>query len=259
MKSNESNFLEERQAQILDLINEYKRVTVQELSKHFKISAVTIRNDLTALERTGKIVRTHGGAIAREEKLAESSPVGKYSTNTDVHRALGELSAELVEDGEVIFIDGGIACSAIFPFLTAKNDLSVVTPSLETGYWLSKTSAVNIYLLGGNVRNDSLTTARDLPDPALDGWHISKAFISAYSFTPADGLTDVSVNPQDQRISVIRRARQRIALVDSSKWGKISMRTVLPTREIHMVLTDKNAPAEMVQSLRDMGITIMFV
>ncbi|TFG62590.1 MAG: DeoR/GlpR transcriptional regulator [Spirochaetales bacterium] len=257
MNSNESNFLEERQARIFKLINEYKRITVQELSKHFKISAVTIRNDLNALEKAGKIIRTHGVAIATDESLAESLMGGKLSKSADINRTLGRVSAELVEDGEVIFIDGGNACTAIYPYLTAKNDLAVITPSLESGYWLAKTSSTNVYLLGGSVRRDSLTTVRDMPDPVIDSWHISKAFVSAYGFTPADGLMDVSLSPMDQRISIIKRARQRIALIDSSKWGRISMITVLPTAEIHMIITDRNAPSDMVKSLEDMGIEII--
>ena len=259
MKVNESNFLEERQSQIYKLVNEYRRITVQELSKYFKISAVTIRNDLNALEEAGKIIRTHGGAIAVEESVVESSHISKYSKNEDVKRKLGKSASEIVLDGEVIFIDGGTTCSSMYPFLASKNDLTVITPSIETAYWLTKTSSINIYIIGGQVRRESLSTYSQDPVTAISKWNISKAFISAYSFTPEDGIMDVQPVDGDERLPIIKKARHTIALIDSSKWGKISMITVFKTSEVDTIITDSQAPESMSEELNSAGIKIITV
>ncbi len=245
MKVNENTFLEERQAQIFKLINEYRRITVQELSKYFKISAVTIRNDLNALEQAGKIIRTHGGAIALEESISENATVPKSVKEEDVKRNLGKAASEKVEDGEVIFIDGGPTCSSIYPYLTAKNDVTVITPNVEVAYWLTKTSSLNIYLIGGQVRRETISTFPSEQLTSLFKWNIAKAFISAYSFTPEDGIMDTVPLEDKEKIALVKKAREIIALIESSKWGKISMTTFFKTDEIHTIITDAGVPEEL--------------
>src|SRR5262245_12077753 len=60
-------FLEERRSRINEIIETRDRATVQELAARFGVSAVTIRSDLDALARAGGVVRSHGGALRREE------------------------------------------------------------------------------------------------------------------------------------------------------------------------------------------------
>lgn len=259
MKVNESKFLEERQAKIYQLVNEYRRITVQELSKYFKISAVTIRNDLTALEQAGKIIRTHGGAIAVDESVGEASFDVKISKNSDLKRIIGKKAAETVQDGEVIFIDGGTTCSCMYPFLIPRSDLTIITPSIETAYWLTKTSTINIQILGGRIRRETFSTITTDPDVQFTDWNISKAFISAYSFTPEDGIMDVYPIENDTRVPIIKKARQITALIDSSKWGNISMTTVLSTPEIHTIITDEGAPEEMRKQITQSGVQLIVV
>lgn len=260
MKVNENTFLEERQAQIYKLVNEYRRITVQELSKYFKISAVTIRNDLNALEQAGKIIRTHGGAIAVEESIADTASIPKAVKDEDIKRKLGKAASERVEDGEVIFIDGGATCSSIYPFLTAKNDVTIITPNVEVAYWLAKTSTLNIYLIGGPVRRETLSTFPSDQLSSLFKWNIVKAFISAYSFTPDDGIMDVVPLEDQEKIGLVKQARQIIALIESSKWGKISMTTLFKTNEVHTIITDMSVPDDLSEEVtQKYGIDIIKV
>jgi DeoR/GlpR family transcriptional regulator of sugar metabolism len=250
MKVNENTFLEERQAQIYKIVNEYRRITVQELSKYFKISAVTIRNDLNALEQTGKIIRTHGGAIALEESISDIGSVPKSVKEEDIKRKLGKAASEKVKDGEVIFIDGGATCSSIYPYLTEKNDVTVITPNVEVAYWLTKTSSLTIYLIGGQVRRDTISTFPSELFSSLFDWNIAKAFISAYSFTPDDGIMETVPLEDKEKIELIKKAREIIALIESSKWGQISMTSFFKTDEIHTIITDAGVPKDMLTDVQ---------
>jgi len=58
---------EQRQEEILKVLEEQGRVSVEELSKSLKVSPSTIRRNLEELEEKGLLRRTHGGAM-REKK-----------------------------------------------------------------------------------------------------------------------------------------------------------------------------------------------
>lgn len=54
----------ERFIKIEELVNEKKFVSLQELINLLSSSESTIRADLVALEKEGKLIRVHGGAQA---------------------------------------------------------------------------------------------------------------------------------------------------------------------------------------------------
>ena len=58
--------LNQRRVKILDLIREDGHAKVQELSRIFNVTDVTIRQDLEALEKLGYIQREHGGAFLKD-------------------------------------------------------------------------------------------------------------------------------------------------------------------------------------------------
>ena len=63
-------FNEQRQEEILKVLGERGRVSVEELSNSLKVSPSTIRRDLEELEGKGLLRRTHGGAIREKKREA---------------------------------------------------------------------------------------------------------------------------------------------------------------------------------------------
>ncbi len=55
--------VQQRRTKILEFIREDGHAKVQDLSRIFGVSEVTIRLDLEALEATGEVQREHGGAF----------------------------------------------------------------------------------------------------------------------------------------------------------------------------------------------------
>ena len=55
--------IEMRRNKILELLRTEGKVSVIRLSQLLGTTAVTIRNDLTTLEREGYLIRTQGGAV----------------------------------------------------------------------------------------------------------------------------------------------------------------------------------------------------
>src|ERR1700760_3991831 len=69
MPQRKERFTVTRRKKILEHVKEKGEVLVGKLSKEFKVSEVTIRNDLEYLERKNLLLRARGGAIHTENHV----------------------------------------------------------------------------------------------------------------------------------------------------------------------------------------------
>ncbi len=131
-------FATERKRAILDLLEKQGKVKVIELSETFDVSEPTIRRDIKELDEKGMLIRTHGGAIAREEGEHEPSFHEKQDKYFKEKESIGKLAAGLVNEGDTILLDSGTTTLQIAKELMVKN-ITVVTNSLDIAYELEKT------------------------------------------------------------------------------------------------------------------------
>ncbi|MBI9106101.1 MAG: DeoR/GlpR transcriptional regulator [Spirochaetales bacterium] len=261
MRKRNAVAIEDRQDKILEIIRKEGRASVKELCDTFDMSIVTIRNDLTLLEDEGLVIRTHGGAIAVKEK--EEGMILPFDIreerNYAAKQAIGRAAAELVNDGEVIFIDGGTTASEMRHYLADKKDVTIITPSIVVTYWLAVTGNLNIYVLNGFFKRDSYSTTGAPSLDFMSKWNLSKAFFGAAGFTPKAGLSDLDAGFVEQKKIIADKAHMNIGLVDSSKWGILSLGSFADPENIDMLITDDKTSIENIEKARDIGIEVRTV
>ena len=98
---------EERRAAILSMLDRATSVQVTQLAEAFGVSRVTARADLDALERDGKLRRTHGGAVSLSKTLTVSVQDRRVNVNVGAKQAIARLAAPFVEDGDAVLVDSG--------------------------------------------------------------------------------------------------------------------------------------------------------
>ncbi len=261
MSKRNAILIENRLEKMAEIIKSREKVSVQELCEIFDMSVVTIRNDLILLESKGLIIRTHGGAMAVKDP-SENIPVPfdiREEKNFEAKQAIGKSATELVNPGEVIFIDGGTTASEMRLYLKDKKDVTIITPSITVTYWLAVTTDLKIYVLNGLFKRDSYSTTGI---PALDfmsQWNLSKAFFGAAGFTANEGLSDLDYGFVEQKRIIAEKARTNIGLIDSAKWGIISLGSFISAEQIDIIITDEKAPKEEVKKAVDMGIDVRIV
>lgn len=64
LKGDTKMLTEQRYQIILDLLKEKKSVTATELKEILDTSESTVRRDITALHKAGKLIKVFGGAVA---------------------------------------------------------------------------------------------------------------------------------------------------------------------------------------------------
>ncbi len=257
MSGRGKHFIEERQAVILKLVKEHGRVTVKELCDRFSVSVATVRTDLAELEGIGKLRRTHGGALAATRD-AQPIPFGTRRMFYGAEKkGIGKAAAALVKEGEVIFIDGGTTAPEMRRFLADKQNVTVITPSIEVAYTLGSAGSLSVYLLNGFLNRDSLSTIGVPGEDMLLQMNISKAFCGAAGFTLQDGLTDIHMGFVEQKRAICSHARMVIGLVDHSKIGVTSLASFAKLEDVDTIVTDRALPPEMASALEERGIPVI--
>jgi DeoR/GlpR family transcriptional regulator of sugar metabolism len=254
-------FTPERRKEIVRLLEEEQRVTVPELSQHFAVSEVTIRKDLGWLEAQGLVRRTHGGAIL----TAAGSPPSEMSFDLrerlqfEEKERIGQAAASYVQDGETIALDASTTALAMAPFLRSKHDLTVVTNSVRTGLELLQAPTLSVLLLGGMLRRESYSVVGTWGRSILQQVNISKAFVGARGLTLRAGLTDVHAEEVELKRAIVEAANEVIAVLDSTKWNQVTLATFCPLERLKLIITDTQAPAQMVKQVRKLGVEVLLV
>ncbi len=256
MKDN--RYLEERQQEILKLINEAGRVTVAGLSRSFGVSEVTIRADLQALASQNLIVRTHGGAVLAS-LAPELSLALRLQQRVPQKNRIGTAAAELVADGDAIFLDTSSTALAIARQLKSRHDLTIVTNSLAVAQALLEAPGVTVVMPGGTLQRDTMSLVGTDGLALLQQFNIQKGFFGAHGLSLREGLTDVSAAEAQVKHRMARMCRQVIAVLDESKWGRVGLASFARLDELYCVITSQQAPEELVQPVRAAGINVIQV
>lgn len=252
-------YLEERRQAILQLLQRQGRVSVSELSARFGVSEVTIRADLQALADRGLLVRTHGGAIPVGYGLQELSLLRRRQQHVDQKRRIAAYAANLVRDGEAVFIDSSSTALAIVEHIKQRHDLTVITNSLVVAQELLAMPNVTVVMPGGTLHHDTVSLIDSSGLSLLERYNISRGFFGAHGLTLEDGLTDVSEPEAALKRPLVQMCRQAIAVLDSSKWGRAGVASFGDIRDFVLVVTDDQAPSDMVTRVRSLGVEVVLV
>lgn len=252
-------FVEERRRAILERLNQRGRVAVKDLSEEMRVSAVTIRQDLRALEQAGMLERTYGGAVARSggvplQELSFNVRLGKQRRQKE---AIARAAAALVEDGHSIALDSSTTVFAMIPYLKKNEKLTVVTNSLVVAQSFLDSPHIQVLLPGGRLRRDSISLVGE-PD-SLPDINLNTGFFGARGLDLAVGATEVDGDEAVLKRATMTRCIRTVLLVDTSKWGQVAPYTMLVPNQITHIITAESAPAEMVQHYRALGARVDLV
>jgi DeoR/GlpR family transcriptional regulator of sugar metabolism len=249
----------ERRNEILQLIEERGKVEVGELSRRFKTSEATIRNDLKDLHGRGLVRRAHGGAVKLETVNVDPSLQVKAGIRSDEKRRIGEAAATLVNDGDSIILDSGTTTQQIARRIKNKKDLKVITNGLNIANELIGVTDVQLILLGGLVRQNSFSVVGHFAEEMLGQLSADKLFLAADAFDLDFGLSTPNLEESQVNHVMTRVAKETILVADSSKFGKRSLSRIVPLSAVQKIITDDGLPTATRAELRARGVELILV
>ncbi|WP_087025093.1 transcriptional repressor AgaR [Thaumasiovibrio subtropicus] len=251
----------ERREHTIALLKQHGSVQVTDLSKQFGVSAVTIRNDLAALEKQGIATRAYGGAYLQDSEIrpTEHSVADKNQLNKSIKQKIAEAAVELIESGDTLILDSGTTTYCIAEALQTANDLVVMTNGLNIANALFPAEEVDVILIGGELRRKSMSFFGMQAESVLEHYHFNKLFLGVDGFNLERGITTHNENEARLNRKMCDIADEVIAVTDSSKFGKISLHKILETARIDKVITDSGIPDEYLQGLKRQGVPVILV
>lgn len=240
-----------RQNEIVQIVNDRKRVQVTELSEIIGVSGVTIRQDLNFLEQQGYLKRVHGAATALQNDDIDH----RLEVRFDIKQTLANKAADLVEPNETVLIEGGSANALLARTLAERGDVTIITPSAYIAHLIRNTSA-NIILLGGVYQHQGESLVGPLTKLCIENIHFSTAFLGVDGFHQDTSFTSRDMMRADIAEAILAKKRRNIVLTDSSKFGQIYPSTIGSISQISLLLTDESAPKSDLKFLKSQGVEI---
>jgi DeoR/GlpR family transcriptional regulator of sugar metabolism len=248
----------ERQQQILAHLNKNGRASVSELSQMFGVSEVTIRADLQMLAAQDLIVRTHGGAVL-VPRVPELSLTLRRQLQVDEKERIGAAAAEFVANGDAVFLDASSTALALANALRQQRDLTILTHSLVVAQSMLNAPGVSLVMTGGTLQRETVSLMGTDGLVVLNKYNIKTGFFGAHGLSFPEGLTDVSPGEADVKRAVVAMCRQVVALIDATKWGRVGPASFARPEDLNVIVTDAQAPAELVEQACALGTRVVQV
>lgn len=248
-----------RHSAILDILQMQGSVSVTDLAERVNVSEVTIRKDLTILEKQNKLYRTHGKAIPISPYMENRHVNEKEKQNVLEKRAIGKMAATFVHSGDSILIASGTTIIFAAKELIDKSNLTVISASVSTSAVLSQSKSLDVVQLGGIVRESSLSVVGSFAEDMLKYFNCNLLFMGADGVDLEFGVTTTNMMEANLNRMMMDAAQQTLLLVDSSKFGKKGFSKICNLDKIDRIITDDRIPLMYLESLQEMGIEVITV
>lgn len=248
---------ETRKRIIFDLLRQKQTVTISEMQDALGVSDMTIRRDIRNMAAEGLLRKVHGGAVAVEEMYEEKSFVSRQVEELQRKQAIARRAVEFLEGGEAVYIDGSTTCGELAKLLslaTSRNFL-VVTDSLYVLLELNDRKNIELLLLGGVLDKDGNTFDGVLTIENARKVMVDCCFFSAKGFSFDQISNSVMTGSQVKQL-MIRQAKRRFLLADSTKFGRQGIFKICDWGEVDVLITDDSLPQSELAGLQAQGIEI---
>jgi DeoR family transcriptional regulator of aga operon len=234
---------EQRRREIVRRLYLMRYVEARELAAELAVDASTIRRDLDALSRAGRMQRTHGGArllsgavdlpyeIKRRERLVAK-------------QAIGRAAAELIGDGESVVLDSGSTTYELATQLHARQELTIVTNDLRIAQLVASFPGVRLLVSGGEVVRSTYTLVGDRAVAFFQELSVDRAFLGADAIDTG-GITNTNTIEIPLKRAMLAAAHTTAVVADSSKFGRRALVRVAAIGEVDRVITDGELPDEL--------------
>jgi DeoR/GlpR family transcriptional regulator of sugar metabolism len=245
-------FKNARHTEILEILKNERFASVSDLSKRLFASQPTIRRDLDILEKQGYLKRSHGGAVPSDGR--SDLPVSfRSGTNAQEKLRICKAAASLIPDGALIFTDASTTALQLAGCIKETSDITVVT----NGYLACKLfsdKGLRVFSTGGRLLANSLAFVGDGARRSVESYNADVMLFSASSLDENGMISDYSEEETSLRLCMASRAKTKIFLCISSKFGSRSSFNLFPLSSVDYAVTGEPLSESIISSC---GLTLI--
>lgn len=246
----------DRHDKILKTVELLRTVSVQELKERTDVSEVTIRKDLNFLEDQGLIIRTHGGARLAQDNSRMRTLNIRERENPELKRIIAHRAAQLINEGDTIFLDAGSTSQALAEKLQDDSrSVRVITNALPIMNILANCESISLYTIGGSFRREAGSFVGPLSLANLADYQIETGFIGTTGFTAEGVFSSQNLIESQLKKQVLSSSRRRVILADSTKEDVQAFSVFARPGDVDILITDSGCT--LASQLRDTGLEVL--
>ncbi len=246
---------EERQHRIGEYLQKVEFASLEEIAQEVSASVSTVRRDLTALEASGAVRRTHGGARVVVPRSDEFTFSARDTHQLAEKEAIGRACAELLPSNQSVILDAGTTIYHVARYLESKSP-QIVTNSLPVANLFASANRLEVVVSGGVIYPRLGVLVGPLAVETFSKIHADVAVMSAGGVS-MEGVTNSHGLLIDIQRAMIKGAQRVIFCFDHTKFGRKSVLPLCDLDCIDTIVTDSLAPDDLVQSLRARNIEVV--
>jgi DeoR family transcriptional regulator, fructose operon transcriptional repressor len=246
---------EERQHRVAEYLQQVEFASLEEIAQQVGVSISTVRRDVSALETTGNIRRTHGGARIVTPRSDEFTFSARDTHQLAEKEAIGRACAELIQPNQTVIIDAGTTVYHVARYLESKTP-QVITNSLPVANLFASANRLEVLVSGGVIYPRLGVLVGPVAVDAFSRIHADVAIMSAGGIS-LEGITNSHGLLIDIQRAMIRGSQKVIFCLDHTKFGRRSVLPLCDLDSADTIVTNSAAPLELVQALRERGLEVV--
>ena len=244
-----------RRLEIFDILSREKEVVVVDLADRFGVTPMTIRRDLSILEKQGVITTYYGGASLNEGAASEPSFMLKNRNAQAEKMAIAYEASKLIKEGDSVYIDCGTTCYNIGRFLKNMR-VTVLTNSLRIVETLADKDKIDIIIAPGVYSRISEAALSSSTIDFFQKHHVDKAFISSQGFDINNGASVPEEMDGKVKASILPICKEAILLADHTKFGLTFFSIHGLPSDYSLIITDEGISEENVRECERRGLPL---
>ena len=228
------------------------------LAERLGVSDETVRRNIKALQAKSLVRKVHGGVLLSEDLTLTEQPFqARMRRNATAKQRLAAKLAEMIEDGDSLFLDIGSTTAYAAQALTGHRNLYVVTNSLAAANTLATINENRVFLAGGELRpHDGGSFGQDAIS-FIRRFNVQYAVFSAGAINGDVGFMLHDIQEADLSREAAERAQTRIVLADSDKFGRRAPIAVANQPDLDILITESRPPHAIEGLLERLDISVV--
>ena len=235
---------EQRQQKICDYLLFEPAISIHRAAEICNTSEATARRDLDALAKKGLVQRTHGGAVPGSAPVTSAVNTEKLTRNAEAKAKIAHRAADLIQDGDRIFLDSGTTLLCLGLELHRFRRLTVITDNLDLAVQCQLDASSTMFLLGGIVLREFGVTEGPISEEIASRLTVDIAFIGADGIDKEGGICCGSFVEVGVKQTMMRNSASRVLVADHSKFGVKTLVKIAELSEFQTVITDSSLEEE---------------
>lgn len=230
---------EERYAAILQTLDKHKTATVSQLAEDLHVSESTIRRDLIALNRMGKLCKVHGGATVNASSNSYLTLEEDVLTKQDLHNQekamIGKYAASLIKPDDFIYLDAGTTtCQMLEHLAHTAGSVVYVTNGIQHAARLAAMGC-KVYLPGGRLKTNTQAVIGTEAIRSISSYNFTKGFFGTNGISTAAGFSTPDFSEGNVKTEAMHHCQKCYVLADSSKFKKVFPVTFANLQAAHII------------------------